>query len=58
VRTYAACEPPAALTPLVDPAQAMDALVDAIVGKYAPLPERSLGELNSHLRGGALAGAV
>jgi uncharacterized protein len=37
----------------VDPQQAMDALVDVIVHKYAPLPERSLGELISHLRGGA-----
>jgi uncharacterized protein YcaQ len=31
----------------------MDALVDVIVRKYAPLPERSLGELIGHLRGGA-----
>ncbi|OHC76300.1 MAG: cytoplasmic protein [Rhodoferax sp. RIFCSPLOWO2_12_FULL_60_11] len=53
VRTYAACEPREPLGPLADPAQAMDALVDVIVGKYAPLPERSLGELISHLRGGA-----
>jgi uncharacterized protein YcaQ len=30
----------------------MDALVDVIVHKYAPLPERTLGELISHLRGG------
>ncbi len=37
----------------VDPVVAMDALVDVIVGKYAPLPERSLGELVSHLGGGA-----
>jgi len=36
-----------------DPEQAMDALIDVIVHKYAPLPERSLGELVSHLRGGA-----
>ena len=36
-----------------DPQQAMDALVDVIVHKYAPLPERSLSELVSHLRGGA-----
>jgi hypothetical protein len=28
----------------------MDRLVDVIVGLYAPLPERSLSELVSHLR--------
>ena len=32
---------------------AMDALVDVVVGKYAPLPLASLGQLVSHLRGGA-----
>ncbi len=38
---------------VVDPAQAMDALVDVIVGKYAPLPERSLADLmRLLLRGG------
>jgi uncharacterized protein len=31
----------------------MDTLVDVVVHKYAPLPERSLSELISHLRGGA-----
>ncbi len=35
-----------------DADQSMDALVDVIVHKYAPLPERSLSELISHLRGG------
>ena len=50
VRTYAA-RAPADEAP--DPQQAMDALVDVIVHKYAPLPERSLSELISHLRGGA-----
>ncbi len=60
VRTYAL--PTAALLPLpnakqalervVDPSQAMDALVDVIVGKYAPLPERSLAELIRLLRYG------
>ena len=35
-----------------DPKQTMDALVDVIVGLYAPLPERSLGELIGYLRGG------
>lgn len=54
VRTYAAraCPAPEPLLAL-DPAQAMDALVDVIVHTYAPLPERSLGELIGHLRGGA-----
>jgi uncharacterized protein len=51
VRTYAVAnhlpQEPA------DPAQAMDALVDVIVLKYAPLPERSLRELINMLRGGA-----
>ena len=37
----------------LDPAESMDALVDVIVQKYAPLPERSLRELIGHLRGGA-----
>jgi uncharacterized protein len=45
---------PREATPAVaDPDAAMDALIDVIVGKYAPLPERSLSELVSHLRGGA-----
>ena len=50
VRTYAAR---VAAEEAPDPQQAMDALVDVIVHKYAPLPERSLSELISHLRGGA-----
>jgi uncharacterized protein YcaQ len=50
VRLYAARE---AHPPAADPAAALDALVDVIVRKYAPLPERSLAELVSHLRGGA-----
>jgi uncharacterized protein YcaQ len=49
VRTYAVRTAP---DEAPDPQQAMDALVDVIVHKYAPLPERSLGELISHLRGG------
>ncbi len=53
VRTYAVSEPREPLAEVVGPAQTMDALVDVIVRKYAPLPERSLGELISHLRGGA-----
>ena len=50
IRLYAArepCEPPA------DVAAAMDALVDVIVRKYAPLPERSLAELINRLQWGA-----
>ena len=53
VRTYAVSPPQEPLAALAGPTQAMDALVDVIVRKYAPLPERSLGELISHLRGGA-----
>jgi len=53
VRTYAVSQPREPLAALPEPTQAMDALVDVIVRKYAPLPERSLGELISHLRGGA-----
>ena len=50
VRTYAE-----QITPeeLPDPHKAMDLLVDVIAHKYAPLSERSLSELISHLRGGA-----
>ncbi|MBL8349384.1 MAG: YcaQ family DNA glycosylase [Burkholderiaceae bacterium] len=36
-----------------DPAAAMDALIDVIVAKYAPLPAATLGQLVSQLRGGA-----
>jgi uncharacterized protein YcaQ len=36
-----------------DPAAAMDALVDVVVAKYAPLPAATLGQLISHLGGGA-----
>jgi uncharacterized protein YcaQ len=50
VRTYAVRSHP---QDAPDPDQAMDALIDVIVHKYAPLPERSLSELISHLRGGA-----
>jgi uncharacterized protein len=53
VRRYALPMDPAALhrTPLA-PTQALDALIDVIVNKYAPLPERTLRQLISHLRGG------
>lgn len=53
VRTYAACAPLDPPGQVGNPVAAMDELVDVIVHKYAPLPERSLGELISHLRGGA-----
>lgn len=33
-----------------DPAEALDRLIDVIVGKYAPLPARSLSELVGYLR--------
>jgi uncharacterized protein YcaQ len=56
VRTYAVAAqlgggelPP----PTLDADQTMDLLVDVIVQKYAPLPERSLRELIVMLRGGA-----
>ena len=51
VRTYAVRDGMSETA--LDPAQAMDALVDVIVNKYAPLPVRSLSELISHLSGGA-----
>lgn len=50
VRLYAERE---AHPPALDTAAAMDALVDVILAKYAPLPMRSLSGLISHLRGGA-----
>jgi uncharacterized protein YcaQ len=50
IRTYAVSDLPLEDR---DPAQAMDALIDVIVHKYAPLPERSLRDLLSLLlRGG------
>ena len=51
VRTYAVAEHLPQRT--ANPDLAMDALVDVIVHKYAPLPERSLRELIAMLRGGA-----
>lgn len=50
VRLYAAREPH---PPVEDPQAALDQLVDVVVHKYAPLPQRSLSELISHLRYGA-----
>jgi uncharacterized protein YcaQ len=50
VRLYEARE---AFAPVLDDAAAQDAAVDAIVAKYAPLPEASLRELIFFLRRGA-----
>ncbi len=50
VRLYACRD---AADKVVDPSANMDALVDVIVKLYAPLPDRTLGELVSRLRGGA-----
>ena len=50
VRTYAVRVAPSEVP---NPQTAMDALVDVVVHKYAPLPEQSLNELIGHLRGGA-----
>ncbi len=49
IRLYAARE---AMPAPEDPRAAHDALVDAIVAKYAPLPLATLGQLLSHLGGG------
>lgn len=49
-RLYAARE---ATPEPADPRAAMDALVDTVVRKYAPLPAATLGQLLSHLGGGA-----
>jgi uncharacterized protein len=46
----AASDETAAASPAVD--VRIDALVDVIVQKYAPLPSRSLGQLLSHLKSG------
>jgi uncharacterized protein len=51
VRTYAVSA--VAQRASTHPDQAMDALVDVIVHKYAPLPEASLRQLMALLRGGA-----
>ncbi len=50
VRLYAACAP---YEPASDPDDALDALLDVVVGVYSPLPEASLGHLLSHLGVGA-----
>ncbi len=49
VRLYALREP---TPPPDDPLAAHDALIDAVVAKYAPLPAATLSKLLSHLRGG------
>jgi uncharacterized protein YcaQ len=54
VRLYAPARPPLAEPgAAADAAQALDRLVDVVVNKYAPLPERTLGELVSRLALGA-----
>jgi uncharacterized protein len=60
VRTYApalapanATESPENVNETEHALAALDQLVDVIVHKYAPLPERTLSELVSHLGGGA-----
>jgi hypothetical protein len=50
VRLYAVCDPH---RPPADAAAALDALVDVVVRKYAPVPEPSLGQLVGRLRFGA-----
>lgn len=52
-RLYAARKADEAAAQALDPESALDALVDVVVAKYAPLPQRSLSELISHLGGGA-----
>jgi len=49
IRLYA---PREASPARVDPATAMDTLVDVVVAKYAPVPERTLSQLLSLLCGG------
>jgi len=49
-RVYAVREGSLVEAPAVD--ERIDALVDVIVRKYAPLPSRSLGQLMSHLSSG------
>jgi len=52
-RVYAARDGDAAPPDGATAAARMDALVDVIVHKYAPLPSQSLAQLLSHLRDGA-----
>ncbi len=50
VRLYQACE---AHEPVADPQAAFQSLIDVVVGKYAPLPAASLGQLVSRIIYGA-----
>lgn len=52
-RVYAVRDHDAAAVEDMTPAERMDALIDLVVAKYAPLPAATLGQLASHLRGGA-----
>jgi uncharacterized protein len=52
-RVYAAREGGLDAVDTATGAARMDALVDLVVAKYAPLPAATLGQLVSHLRGGA-----
>ena len=50
IRLYASREAGAAPAGAADASAALDALADVVIGKYAPLPQRSLSELVNHLR--------
>lgn len=52
IRIYASATPSAATT-VAEPAAAIDALIDVVVRKYAPLPAASLTQVISRLRYGA-----
>ncbi len=52
-RVYAAREADDAPADAATARARLDALVDLVVAKYAPLPATGLGQLVSHLRGGA-----
>jgi uncharacterized protein YcaQ len=51
IRIYASAKPSSAA--VADPAAVLDALIDVVVGKYAPLPAASLTHVISRLRYGA-----
>ncbi|MBT9594867.1 MAG: YcaQ family DNA glycosylase [Vitreoscilla sp.] len=52
-RVYAANELPEPPSEIAEIHARLDALVDLVVAKYAPLPAATLGQLLSHLGGGA-----
>ena len=52
-RVYAARAGDDAVPDAATASARMDALIDLVVQKYAPLPSATLGQLVSHLRGGA-----